>query len=134
MCILIRLLPLSIVTHSNSPSACLVMFGCSKNIVQIIEIMIFRFNVPNTLGLINQRTSHINVNIAIKINGMNMVKNAFSISFEGANNFISESSANQSNDKNTSDDAPNISIGPKTSSRVLGNFKLNEWAAVINCK
>ena len=70
----------------------------------------------------------------IRITGKNMAKNALNISFDGANILISLSSANQSNEKNASDDAPIISIDPNISMRPSGNFKLNELAAVISCK
>ena len=63
-----------------------------------------------------------------------MVKNALKISFDGANIFISLSSTNQSNDRSASDDDPTISIDPNTSIKLFGNFKLNEYAAVISCK
>ena len=52
-------------------------------------------------------------NMITNTNGKNIDMNALNISTEGAKNFISLSSTNQSNDKNASDDDPIISIEPK---------------------
>ena len=75
--------------------------------------MIFRLKFPNLLLLIIYNIPHISANMMIRINGKNMDMNALNISTEGAKNFISLSSTNQSNDKNASDDDPTISIEPK---------------------
>ena len=64
--------------------------------------------------------------MAIKIIGKIVVTNTLNISLDGANNLISVSSTNQSNDKNVCDGSPIISIGPNVSIKLSGNFKLNE--------
>ena len=120
--------------HSNSPSACLVIFGCNKNSVHIIDIMMFRFNPVNTLGKAKYSITQISTSMIIKIIGKKMVKKALKISLDGVNIFISVSSTNQSNDKNASDEDPTISIDPNISIKPSGNFKLNEYAAVTSCK
>ena len=76
--------------------------------------------------------THIKTKMIIKIIGKNIAKNALNISTDGAKNFISLSSTNQSNDKNESDDTPTISIDPKISIKLSGNFRLNEYAAAIS--
>ena len=62
----------------------------------------------------------------IKTIGKNIVRNALNISFDGAKNFISVSSKNQSKDKKASEDEPMISIDPNISMKLSGNFRLNE--------
>ena len=102
--------------------------------MQITDIIMFLFRLSSIVELTRERINHISINIQINTIGKNMVKNALNISFDGANILISLSSANQSNEKNASDDAPIISIDPNISMRPSGNFKLNELAAVISCK
>ena len=94
--------------------------------------MIFLFRFPNILLQIKFSMVHINTNMITKIIGKNIDKNALNISTDGAKNFISLSSKNQSNDRNASDEAPTISIEPKISAKPSGNFKLNEYAAAIS--
>ena len=76
--------------------------------------MMFRLKFPNLLLLIIYSILHMSANMIINTNGKNIDMNALNISTDGVKNFISLSSTNQSNDKNASDDAPIISIDPKT--------------------
>ena len=72
--------------------------------------------------------------MAIKIIGKNITRNTLKISLDGANNLISVSSTNQSNDKMVCDGSPITSIDPNVSIKLSGNFKLNEYAAANSCK
>ena len=94
--------------------------------------MIFRLKFPNLLLLIIYSIPHMSANMMIRINGKNIDMNALNISTDGAKNFISLSSTNQSNDKNASDDDPTISIEPKICVKLSGNLMLNEYAAAIS--
>ena len=76
--------------------------------------------------------AHISANMRISTIGKNIDMNALNISTDGVKNFISLSSTNQSNDKNASDEAPTISTEPKISTKLSGNFRLNEYAAAIS--
>ena len=102
--------------------------------MHIIDMIMFRFSSPNLDGLILFRQTQIKLNIRIKTTGKNMVKNTLNISVEGAKNFISVSSTNQSNDRKASEDEPMISTAPNISIKLSGNLKLNEYAAAISCK
>ena len=94
--------------------------------------MIFRLKFLNFVLLIIYSIPHMSANMMIRINGKNMDMNALNISTDGAKNFISLSSTNQSNDKNASDDDPTISIEPKIWVKLSGNLMLNEYAAAIS--
>ena len=120
--------------HSNKLKACLVMFGCSKNIVHIIDMITFLLKSPNFFELIRYSKTQIKTNMIINAMGKNMVRNTLKISVDGVKNFISVSSTNQSNDKKASEDEPNISTDPNISIKLSGNLRLNEYAAAISCK
>ena len=76
-------------------------------------MMMFLLKLPKTLLLMKYSIVHIRINTIMKTIGKNIDKNALNISTDGAKNFISLSSKNQSKDKNASDEAPTISIEPK---------------------
>ena len=79
----------------------------------MIDMIMFLLKFPNILLLIKYSMIHIIKNIRTKITGKNIDMKALNISTEGAKNFISLSSKNQSNDKNASEEAPTISTEPK---------------------
>ena len=98
----------------------------------MIDTIMFRLKLPNILLLIMYKMAHMNTKMRISTIGKNIDMNALNISTDGVKNFISLSSTNQSNDKNASDEAPTISTEPKISTKLSGNFKLNEYAAAIS--
>lgn len=60
--------------------------------------------------------------------------NTLKRSVEGANKVISESSKNQSKDRNVSEADPKILAGVNVSVTDSGNLKLKDKATVISCK
>ena len=89
-------------------------------------MMIFLFKLLNFVGLIKHSKFQIITKMTIKTIGINIVKNALNISFDGAKDLISVSSINQSKDKKASDGEPTILSEPKISIKPFGNFRSNE--------
>ena len=120
--------------HSNIPIACLVIAGCSKNNVHITDMIIWRLRLPNLTGFQRSRIIQIITKINTRTIGKKSVKNALNISLDGVNNFTSVLVINQSKDKNAVEDDPIMSIDRNKLIIEVGSFKLNEYAAAINCK
>ena len=92
----------------------------------------YLFRLPNLVDDIRYRVLHSTTKIRMRIIGNNIVRDVLNISLEGAKNLISLSLMNQSNDRKASEGDPKISMEPKMSVKLSGNFRFNEYAEAIS--